>query len=64
VNGALGIRQEDWYTKRPEFTDKKLPHLWEAADWATEEPSAAGWEKFSTAKYRHLGALALELASR
>ncbi|MBA4388556.1 MAG: hypothetical protein C0404_11280 [Verrucomicrobia bacterium] len=64
INATLGCGDGDWFNKRPEFADKKLPMHWEAADWATEEPTAVGWQKASTERYRKLRALSLKLASK
>ena len=59
----LGFRMSDWFEKRPAYVEKKLPKDWVGADFATEEPPVAGWQKVSAAGWRALGRLALDLAA-
>jgi hypothetical protein len=59
----LGFRMSDWFEKRPAYVEKKLPKDWVGADYATEEPPVAGWQKLSATAWRALGKLARESAS-
>ena len=64
VDKTLGIPHVSWLMKKPDFVDKKLPKDWVGADFATEEPPVAGWQKFSTEQFRTVRALAADLAAR
>jgi hypothetical protein len=64
VDKTLGIPHVSWLTKKPDYADEKLPKDWVGADFATEEPPVAGWEKFSTEQFRAVRALAADLAAR
>lgn len=64
VNKLLGIKQTDWYSKRPDFVTQKLPMEWENADWATQEPPAAGWQRFHDDKFRAIRKMALTLMEK
>jgi hypothetical protein len=63
VDKLLGIPHVSWLTRKPKYVDKKLPKDWVGADFATEEPPVAGWEKFSTEQFRAVKALAARLAA-
>jgi len=63
VDKLLGIPHVSWLTRKPKYVEKKLPKDWIGADFATEEPPVAGWEKFSTEQFRALKALAARLAA-
>jgi hypothetical protein len=59
----LGFKPKDWWEPRPAYVEKKLPKDWVGADFATEEPPVAGWEKIPAARWRALGSAALKLAA-
>ena len=63
VDKTLGIPHVSWLMKKPKYVEKKLPKDWLGADFATEEPPVAGWEKFSTDQFRAVKALAGRLAA-
>jgi len=63
INRLLGLKPADWTPKRPRFVDEKEPKDWVGADFATQEPPAAGWGKFGPGIWRDLRAMALALAS-
>jgi hypothetical protein len=63
IDRLLGTRRVSWFTKRPDFVAGKKPKDWVKADFATEEPPLAGWNKFSTAQYRALQDKASKLAA-
>ncbi|MGQ9662023.1 MAG: hypothetical protein ACUVWX_06765 [Kiritimatiellia bacterium] len=64
INKVLGISDSAWFARPPAYVEKKLPKDWVGADYATEEPPLAGWDRFSTEQYRALRRLALDLVSR
>jgi hypothetical protein len=63
VSRLMGFKFKDWFDKRPAYVEKKLPKDWVGADFATEEPPVAGWQKIPPAKWRALGDAALKLAT-
>jgi hypothetical protein len=63
VSRLLGFKPRDWWEKRPAYVERKLPKDWVGADFATEEPPVAGWQKVPPARWRALGRLALNLAA-
>ena len=63
VDKLLGIPHVSWLTRKPKYVETKLPKDWVGADFATEEPPVAGWEKFSTDQFRAVKALAARLAA-
>ncbi|MCX7590779.1 MAG: hypothetical protein N2255_04040 [Kiritimatiellae bacterium] len=63
INKVLGVEDRAWFAPPPAYVMKKPPKEWVGADYATEEPPLAGWNKFSTEQYRALRRLALDLVS-
>jgi hypothetical protein len=63
VDKTLGVPHVSWLMKKPKYVEKKLPKDWVGADFATEEPPVAGWDKFSAEQFRAVKQLAASLVA-